>query len=90
MLIRRARDIQVPPANVVDSLVVNQEGTVRVLDGAVGRKNSIVGLDDSGAGTGGRVDGKLELALLAVVGRKTLEEKSSETGTSSTTERVED
>jgi hypothetical protein len=37
-----------------------------------------------------RVNSKLELALLAVVGAQPLEEESAETGTSATAERVEE
>ena len=83
-------DIQAATADVVDRLVVDEEGAVGVLDGAVCREDSVVGLDDSGGDTGGRVDGELELGLLAVLGRETLEEKSTETRSSAATERVED
>lgn len=36
VFITGTRDVQVATADIVDSLVVNQEGTVRVLNGAVG------------------------------------------------------
>lgn len=56
----------------------------------MGGENGVVGLDNSGRDTGGWVDGELELALLGVVSSKTFEQESSETGSSTTTERVED
>lgn len=90
MLVVGARDIQAAAADVVHGLVVDEEGAVRVLNGAVGRQHGIVGLDDRCRDTWGRVYGKLELALLAVVGREALEEKGSETRTSPSTEGVED
>jgi hypothetical protein len=83
-------DVETTAADVVDSLVVDQEGAVGVLNGAVGRENGIVRLDDGRGDARGRVDGKFELALLAVVGRKTLEQESAESGTSAAAERVED
>lgn len=83
-------NVQVSLADIVDSLVVDQEGTVRVLDGAVSGQDGVVGLDNGSRDTGGRVDGELQLALLAVLGRQTLEKESTETGTSTTTKGVED
>ena len=53
-------------------------------------QNSIVRLDDSGGDSWGRVDGELELGLLAVIGGKALKQEGAETGSSSATERVED
>jgi len=90
MLIARPGNIQIPAADVVDSLVVDQECAVRVLDGAVGGKHSVVRLDDGGGNPRSRVDGELELALLSVVGGQTLKEESTKSGTGTTAERVED
>ena len=89
VLVARAGNIQVPSADVVDSLVVNQEGTVRVFNGAVGRQNSIVGLHDGRRGTGGRVNGELKLRLLAELGSQALEQEGAEAGTSATAKGVE-
>ena len=83
-------NVQAAPANVVDSLVVDKERAVRVLNGAVGRKDGVVGLDDRGGDARSRVDGEFELALLAVVGREALKQEGTESGTSTTTKRVED
>jgi hypothetical protein len=83
-------DVQAAAANVVDSLVVDEERAVGVLNGAVGRKNGVVGLNHGGGDARSRVHGKLELALLAVVGREALEKERTETRTCTTTERVED
>ena len=81
---------EVATADVVDGLVVDHEGAVRVLEGGVGGEDGVVGLDNGGGDLGGRVDAELELALLAVVGAEALEEKRAETGTGTATERVED
>ena len=90
MLVVGSGDIQAATANVVNRLVIDKERAVGVLDGAVGREDSVVGLNDGGGDARSRVDGELELALLAVVGGKTLKEKSTESRSGSSTERVED
>jgi hypothetical protein len=56
----------------------------------VSRQDSVVRLNDGSRGSGSRVDSELELGLLAVLSRETLKEESTETGTSTTTEGVED
>lgn len=86
----RALNVEVAAANVVDGLVVNHEGTVRVLEGGVGGQDRVVGLNDGSRHLRGRVDRELELGLLAVVDRQALEEEGTETGTGTTAERVED
>jgi len=90
MLVVGTRNVQAATADVVDSLVINEERTVRILNGAVGRENSVVGLDDGGRDAGSGIHGEFELALLAVVGREALEEKSSESRSCTTTKGVED
>lgn len=56
----------------------------------MGGEDRVVGLDDGRRERRSRVDRELELRLLAVVSRELLEEESTETGTRSSTERVED
>jgi hypothetical protein len=90
VLVRRTGDIEVATADVVDGLIVHEERAVRVLNGAVSRQNGVVGLNNGGRGSGSRVDGELELRLLAVLGREALEEESTETGAGTTAEGVED
>ena len=81
---------EVATADVVDGLVVDHEGAVGVLKSGVGGEDRVVGLDNRGGDLRSRVDAELELALLAVVDREALHEESTETGTGTTTERVED
>lgn len=90
VLVGRPGDVKVATADVVNSLVVHEERTVRVLDGAVGRENGVVGLNDGVRDTGRGVYTELELRLLAVVVGKALEEEGTETGTGTTAERMED
>jgi hypothetical protein len=89
VLIVGAGDVQVATADIVDSLIVDEESAVGVLDGAVGRENGVVGLDDGGGHARSGIHGEFELALLAIVGRETLKEESTEAGSCTTTERVE-
>jgi hypothetical protein len=90
MLVAGTGDVQVPSADVIDGLVVDQECAVGVLNGAVRRENGVVRLDNGGRDTRGRVDGELKLALLGVLVGQTLEKESTETGAGTATKRVED
>lgn len=90
VLVAGAGNVEVATADIVDSLVIDKEGTVRVLDRAMGRQHSVVGLNNGGGDTRSRVDGELQLALLAVISRQALQEQSTKTRTSTTTKRVED
>ena len=63
--VRRPLDIQVASADVVDGLVVHHECTVGVLESGVGGEDGVVGLNHCSRHLGCRVDGKLQLRLLA-------------------------
>ena len=90
VLVVRTSNVEIAAADIVDRFVVHQECTVRILDCAVRCKDSIVGLDDGSADSGGRVDCKFELAFFAVIGGKALEKECTKAGSSTTTEGVED
>merc|ERR1712024_184966 len=83
-------NIQITTANVVDSLIVDHEGTVRVFQCLVCRQGGVVRLHHGSGHLRGGVDGELELGLLAVVDRQPLHEEGGESRSSSTTEAVED
>ena len=61
-----------------------------MLEGGVGGQDGIIWLNNGVAKLGGGVNAELELGLLSVISRKTLKQEGTETGASSTTERVED
>jgi len=90
VLVARARNIEVTSADIVDSFIVDKEGAVRVLNGAVGGKNGVVRLNHGGRHTGSRVYSELELGLLAVLSGKTLKKQSTEARTRATAKGVED
>ena len=54
------------------------------------RQNGVVWLDDRSGDLRSWIDRELQLALLTIVDRQTLHEKSSESGSGAATERVED
>merc|ERR1712227_639288 len=83
-------DVQVPTADVVDGLIVDHEGAVGVLEGGVGGEDGVVGLHHGSGHLGSGVDGELQLGLLAVVHGETLHQQRGESGSSSSSEGVED
>ena len=54
-------DFQVATANIVNGLVVDQEGAVRMLHCGVSAENGVVRLDDGGTKLCTRVDGEIQL-----------------------------
>ena len=85
-----ALDIEVTVADIVHSFVINHECAIRVLKHDVSGVHSVVSLNHGHRDVDGRIDNELELGLTAVVDRQTLKEQGTKTGTSTTTERVED
>merc|ERR1711931_259244 len=65
-------DVQVSSANVVDSLVVNHESTVRVLQGGVGGQDGVVGFHNSSGDLWSRIDSEFQLGLFSIINRQTL------------------
>jgi len=90
VLITGTRNIQITTADIIDRLIIDQKGTVRVFDRTMGRKDSIVRLDDGCRNTRGRVNGELKLGFLPIVGRETLQEEGTKTRPGAASEGVED
>ena len=88
--VSRARNIKVTTANVIDGLIVNHEGTVRVLQGGVGGQDGVVRLDHSSGDLGCRVDGKFKLGLLSIIHRESFQKQGGKTRSSSAAKGVED
>merc|ERR1719445_1031098 len=87
--IGRPVNVQVPPTDVVDCLVVNHEGAVGMLQSGMSSQDSIVRLNNSGGHLRSGVDGELKLGLLAVVDGKTLHQKGGESGSSASSKGME-
>ena len=88
--VRWSLDIEVPTAKVVNSLVINHEGAVRMLQGGVGGKDGIVRFHYSRRDLRRGVDSKLQLGFLAVVNWKAFHEQWSETWPCTTPKGMED
>merc|ERR1719420_422988 len=88
--VRRALDVEVAAADIVQGLVVHLVGHVRVLQEAVHAKHGIVRLDARRGDLRARPHGERDLRLLAVVDRETLEEQAAETRARATSAGVED
>lgn len=88
--VRRVGELECAHADVVQSLVINAEGLVRVLDQLVNRESSVVGLDNGVRNLGGGHNGESGhhaiRELLADLG----DEEGTHTSTGTTTERVRD
>ena len=69
VLIVGALEAEVSAADVVDSLVIDHEGTIGMLEGGVCGKDGVVRLNDRGSGLGCWVNTELQLDLLAEVNR---------------------
>ena len=68
-------DIQVTSADIVDSLIINHESTVRVFKGSMGCQNRIVGFNNCCSYLRSRVNGELQFRLFAIIHRKPLHQQ---------------
>jgi hypothetical protein len=83
-------DIEISSADVVDGFVIDHDSDIGVLEEGMGGEHGVVWLNNSGGDLWGWVDGETKLGLLTVIDGKSLEEEGSESGTSSSTDSVED
>ena len=83
-------NVEVATADVIDCLIVNHEGTVRVFQGGMGGQDSIVGFHNSSGHLGSRVDRELQLGLLAIVNREAFHQERGESRSSATSKGVEE
>jgi hypothetical protein len=83
-------DIEVSSADIIDGLVIEDNGNIGVLKEGVSGEHGVVWLNNGGGDLWGWVDGETELGLLTVVDGKSLEEERSETGSGTSTDGVED
>jgi hypothetical protein len=85
----RALDVEVAAADVVERLVVEAEGHVRVLEEGVRGEHGVVGLDDRVGDLRRRRDAERELRLAAVVDGEALEDQRAEAGARAAARGVE-
>jgi len=85
-----ALNVKVAAAHVIESLVIQAEGAVGVLQEGVGGKDVVVGLNDGSGDLGSRGNSEGKLGLAAVVDGQALQKERAETRASSATSGVED
>ena len=83
-------NIQITTADIVNSLVVNHESTIGMIQSGVGGQDGVVGLHHGRCHLGGGVDGELQLRPFAIIHRETLHQQRGEPRSSSSSERMED
>ena len=83
-------DIEVSSADIIDSFIIKDNGNIGVLQEGVGGEHGVVWLNNGSGDLWGWVDGETELGFLTVINGKSLEEERSKSGTSSSTDGVED
>ena len=83
-------DIEVSSADIVNGLVIKDNGNISVLQKRVSGEYGVVWLNNGGGDLWGWVDGETELGFLTVINGKSLEEKRTKTGSGTTTDGVED
>jgi hypothetical protein len=83
-------NVEVSSGNIVDGLVIEDDGDIGVLKKRVGGEDGVVWLNNGGGDLWGWVDGETELGFLTVIDGKSLEEEGTESGTGTTTDGLED
>jgi len=86
----RLLDVELTSANIVESLVIQAEGTVGVFQKSVGGEDGVVRFDNGGRNLGGRRDGEGQLGLAAVVHGKAFQQEGTKTGSGTSSGGVED
>jgi len=83
-------DVELSSADIVDSFVIKHNSDISMFEEGVSGQDGVVRFNDGSGDLGTGVDGETELGLLAVIDGKSFEEEGTETGTSTTTDSVED
>merc|ERR1712128_93320 len=81
-------NIKIPATDIIDCLIVNHEGTIRVVKGGVSGQDRVVRLNHSRCNLWGWVDSKLKLGLLSIINRESFHEQRGKSRASSSSERV--
>jgi hypothetical protein len=83
-------DIQGSFADLVNGLVIQEEGDIGVLQKRVSAQNRVVGLHDGSGDLRRWVDTEIELGFLSVIDGKSLQEQRTEARSSASSNGVED
>merc|ERR1719460_3495245 len=88
--VRRALDVEVATANIVERFVIHLVRDVRMLKERVNTEHGVVRLNARRGDLRAGPDGERDLRLLAVVDGEALEEQAAKTGAGATAARIED
>jgi hypothetical protein len=83
-------DIQLSSADVVHGFVVEDDGNISVFQQRVSGQDGVVRFNHGGGDLGGRVNGETEFGLLAVIDGESFQQEGSQSGSSSSSDGVED
>ena len=83
-------NIEGSSADIIDGFVIKHNGDISMLKERVSGEDGVVWFDNSGGDLWGWIDGETELGFLTVIDGESLEEEGTETGSSTTTDGVED
>jgi hypothetical protein len=83
-------NIEVSSADIIDGLVIKDNGNIGVLEEGVGGEDGVVWLNNGGGDLWGWVDGESELGFLTIINGKSLEEEGSKSRSGTSTDGVED
>ena len=83
-------NVEVSSRDIIDGLVIEDNGDIGVLKKGVGGEDGVVWLNNGGGNLWGWVDGETELGFLTIIDGESFEEEGSESGTGTTTDSLED
>ena len=83
-------NIELSTADIVDGFVVEHDGHILMFQEGVSGQDGVVRFNHSSGDLGGRVDSETQFGLLAVINGQSFQKEGTETGTSTTTDGVED
>ena len=83
-------NIEVSSADIIDGFVIKHNSNISVLKEGVGSEHSVVGLNNCSGDLRRWIDGETKLGFLTIIDGKSFEEEGTKTGTSTTTDGVED
>jgi hypothetical protein len=83
-------DIEVSSADVINGFIIDHNSNIGVFEEGVGGEDGVVWFNNGGGDLWGWVDGETKLGFLTVIDGESLEEEGTESGSSSSTNGVED
>ena len=83
-------DIEISSADIINGFVIDHDSNIGVLEEGVSSKDGVVWFNNGSGDLWGWVDGETKLGFLTVINGESLKKKGSESGTSSSSNSVED